>query len=58
MNNKTFMRISKDLLKEIKKCKIIREESYASVVKRLIDKERVAGMINPPKNKWRHPFKK
>ena len=37
---KTFMRIDKDLLKEINDCKIARAESYADVVKRLIDKER------------------
>jgi len=39
---KTFMRIDKDLLKEINDCKIARAESYADVVKRLIDKERRA----------------
>jgi hypothetical protein len=38
--NKTFMRIDKDLLEEIKKCKLVKEESYASVVKRMINKER------------------
>lgn len=38
--NKTMMRINKELLGEIKKCKIAERESYADVVKRLIDKER------------------
>jgi len=36
----TFMRINKELLNEIKKCKIIERESYQNVVKRLIEKER------------------
>lgn len=36
----TFMRVDKNLLKEIKKCKIANAESYADVIKRLIDKER------------------
>jgi len=43
MNKKTMMRIDKDLLKEISDCKIARAESYADVVKRLIDKERKGG---------------
>lgn len=40
MKDKTMMRINKDLLAEIEKCKIVKRESYADVVKRLIDKER------------------
>lgn len=40
MKDNTFMRIDKELLKEISKCKIANAESYADVVKRLIDKER------------------
>ena len=40
MADKTMMRVSKDLLKEIEKCKIANRESYADVVKRIIDKER------------------
>ena len=40
MTNKTFMRVPKKLLDEIKKCKVVPAESYADVVKRLIDKER------------------
>ena len=40
INNSSMMRIDKDLLKEITSCKIVRAESYADVVKRLIDKER------------------
>jgi predicted CopG family antitoxin len=40
IKSKTMMRINKDLLKEIEKCKIVPAESYADVVKRLIDKER------------------
>lgn len=40
MTEKTMMRINKDLLDEIKKCKIVERESYANVVKRLIEKER------------------
>jgi hypothetical protein len=40
MTDKTFMRVSKTLLDEIRKCKIVPAESYANVVKRLIDKER------------------
>jgi len=38
--NKTMMRIDKDLLREISEIKLVKAESYASVVKRLIDKER------------------
>lgn len=40
MANETMMRIDKELLKEIANCKIAHAESYADVVKRLIDKER------------------
>lgn len=42
MKNKkpSFMRIDKELLEEIKKCKVADGESYADVVKRLIDKDR------------------
>jgi hypothetical protein len=40
MENKTMMRIDKQLLKEIKSCKNYQRETYADVVKRLIDKER------------------
>ena len=40
MTNKTMMRVDKELLKEITKCKIIKKESYADVVKRLIENER------------------
>ena len=35
-----FMRIPKEMLKELESCKIAKRESYADVVKRLIDKER------------------
>ena len=38
----TFMRVDKDLLKEIAEVKLVKAESYADVVKRLIDKERRA----------------
>lgn len=37
---KTFMRVDKELLNEIKKLKKYDRESYADVVKRMIDKER------------------
>ena len=47
IKNKTMMRIDKELLKEINKCKIANAESYADVVKRLIDKERRI-------RKWKH----
>ena len=40
MKDKTFMRVPKELLNEIKKCKIADAESYADVVKRIIEKER------------------
>ncbi len=40
MTNKTMMRINKELLDEIRKCKVVPAESYADVVKRLIEKER------------------
>lgn len=40
MTNKTFMRVDKELLSEIKKCKITKRESYADVVKRIIESER------------------
>jgi len=35
-----MMRVDKDLLKEITDAKLVKTESYASVIKRLIDKER------------------
>lgn len=38
--NKTMMRIDKELLDEIRKCRITERESYAEVVKRLINKDR------------------
>ena len=37
--DKTFMRVDKKLLDEIKKCKVVERESYADVVKRLVDEE-------------------
>jgi len=40
MVDRTFMRVPKKLLNEIKKFKIVDAESYADVVKRIIDKER------------------
>lgn len=40
MTDKTFMRVPKELLNEIKKCKIAERESYADVIKRIIEKER------------------
>ena len=39
-NKNTMMRVDKELLKELSKAKLVKAESYASVVKRLIDKER------------------
>lgn len=41
VNKKTMMRVNRELLNEIKQCRITERESYASVVKRLIDKERL-----------------
>ena len=38
--SKTMMRVDKALLKEIAKIKLVKGESYASVVKRLIDRDR------------------
>jgi len=38
--NKTMMRVPKELLKELKAYKICKGESYAEVVKRIIEKER------------------
>jgi hypothetical protein len=40
MADKTMMRVPKELLNEIKKCRITERESYAEVVKRIIEKER------------------
>jgi len=40
MIKKTMMRVDKELLSEIKKCRKTPRESYAEVVKRLIEKER------------------
>jgi predicted CopG family antitoxin len=40
MAKPTFMRVPKELLKDLKGCKIVKAESYADVVKRLIEKER------------------
>jgi len=36
-----FMRIPKELLRDLDGCKIAKRESYAQVVKRLMDKERM-----------------
>lgn len=36
MKDKTFMRVDKQLLDEIRKCKITERESYAEVIKRLM----------------------
>ena len=36
----TFMRADKDLLKELTDCKLVKGESYADVVKRLIKQDR------------------
>jgi predicted CopG family antitoxin len=38
-----FMRIPKEVLKDLDGCKIARRESYADVVRRLIEKERNLG---------------
>ena len=51
MKYKTMMRINKKLLEDINKLKIANRESYADVIKRLIDKER----RNSPKYKWVYP---
>jgi hypothetical protein len=40
MNDKTFMRVPKSLLDDIAKLKLAKRESYADVIKRVIDKER------------------
>lgn len=37
---KTFMRADRNLLNELRKLKADKDESYAKVVKRLIDKEK------------------
>jgi len=39
LDKNTFMRIDKDLLKKLKERKIAKRESYADVIKRMIDKE-------------------
>ena len=49
VKSKTMMRINGELLEDIKKCKIARRESYADVVKRLIDKERRKEIEKMPK---------
>ena len=41
MSNKTMMRADKQLLKEIASCKIARAESYADVIRRILEKERI-----------------
>jgi predicted CopG family antitoxin len=38
--NQTMMRINKALLGELKQCKVYERESYADVIKRMIEKER------------------
>lgn len=40
MKEKSMIRANKELMEEIKKLKEHRRESYADVIKRLIDKER------------------
>ena len=40
MSNKTMMRADKQLLKEIASCKIAQRESYADVIRRILEKER------------------
>lgn len=39
MKKQTFMRVDKNLLNKLREKKIAKRESYADVVKRLIDKE-------------------
>jgi len=39
VTNKSMMRIDKELLRKLKANKIVKSESYAEVVRRLIDKE-------------------
>jgi predicted CopG family antitoxin len=36
----TMMRVKREILEELEKCKLSKGESYADVVKRLIDTER------------------
>ena len=43
--DKTFMRVDKELLKKLKAKKLAQRESYADVVKRMIDRE-----LRSPKN--------
>lgn len=40
MKKNTFMRVPKELLDEIKQIRLTKRESYAEVVKRLIDKNK------------------
>jgi len=47
-NDKSMMRVDKQLLKEISKIKLVKQESYQSVVRRLINdnrKRRMRGEI-------------
>ena len=37
-NKKTFMRIDREVLDELRECKIVKQESYEDVVKRLLMK--------------------
>lgn len=36
MTDKTMMRVDKELLNELRQCKIVKGESYAEVVKRIM----------------------
>jgi hypothetical protein len=36
MGKETFMRVNKELLAELKECKIAKRESYADVIKRIM----------------------
>jgi len=40
MGKPIFMRANKEILEELNKCKHFKRESYADVVKRLIEKDR------------------
>ena len=55
----TFMRADKELLKELSKIKLVKAESYASVVKRLMDKMNYKknskkGFVKCPNTSWHH----
>lgn len=57
MGKKTFMRADKELLRELKECKIAKGESYAEVVRRIMKNNAFVKMRVREKLKWQKNLK-